>query len=59
MRKYTVEKDAVETANATVRECMAEVKKALREDTREDFNFAFARYKEASAALMTLVRMSL
>ena len=59
MRKYTVEKDAIETANVTVKECMEEVRKALREGTREDFNFAFARYKEASAALMTLVRMSL
>ena len=60
MRKYVVDRDAVDTANATMKERMAEMQEVLdRGGSAEEFRLAHARYREALNAYMTLVRMTI
>ena len=55
MRKYIINKEAVENAEKATREALNEYKALIETGTREERIAAFIRYKEASATWRTLL----
>ena len=57
--KYTIEREAIETAQRTVEERIQETKEAMQNGTPEEIKAAIHRELEAIRAHRTLVSMSI
>ena len=55
MRKYIIDKEAIENAEKATREALNEYKALIEKGTQKERAAAFVRYKEASATWRTLL----